>query len=182
VSTVHGGSLGEALLAYAELLAGPGGRLKSYTAKGWHAQISALTRTSRGYAAADAAGLDVTSRTLTGWLSQSVTPSKSNQEKIHQAYASLAGRFPAALMDAVLSISGLVRTGQDERERGRGRNAPLRVDGSRGDWSKIEEAWDEGRLTAELFEDLYASDVIEADIGGSDGWSFPGNSYSVQGP
>lgn len=62
----------------------------SYNAQGWHAQISALTRHSRGSELADRAGLDPTRRTLDAWLSDSRAPSKANQQKIADAYADLA--------------------------------------------------------------------------------------------
>jgi hypothetical protein len=38
-------------------------------------------------------------------------------------------------------ISGLAKTGDDERERGNRRAVPLRIDGSRGNWYEIEELW-----------------------------------------
>lgn len=61
----------------------------SYTAQSWHAQISALTKHSRGSELADRAGLDPTGRTLSAWLSESRAPSKANQQKIADAYAGL---------------------------------------------------------------------------------------------
>lgn len=61
----------------------------SHNAQGWHARIAALTASQRGYAAADQAGLSVTARTLHGWLSGEVTPSKANRAKIDAAYQSL---------------------------------------------------------------------------------------------
>lgn len=61
----------------------------SYTAQGWHAQISALTRHGRGSDLADGAGLNPTARTLSAWLSQSREPSRANRERIAQAYAGL---------------------------------------------------------------------------------------------
>lgn len=61
----------------------------SYRAKGWHAQIRALTESKRGSAAADRAGLEPSSRTLQRWLSGDVTPSKANQAKITEAYGAL---------------------------------------------------------------------------------------------
>lgn len=61
----------------------------SYRAKGWHAQIRALTDSKRGSVAADRAGLDPSSRTLQRWLSGDVTPSRVNQAKIAEAYGAL---------------------------------------------------------------------------------------------
>jgi hypothetical protein len=59
--------------------------------------------------------------------------------------------------------------------------APLRVDGSRGNWDTIEELWLVGALTDDEFEDHFIDDVIVEDIGeGTDGWQFPGAAYSVE--
>ncbi|MFF8931490.1 hypothetical protein ACF1AO_29960 [Streptomyces longwoodensis] len=70
-------------------------------------------------------------------------------------------------------------TGDDERERGKRRATPLRVDGSRGSWDEIEELWLAGELTDEDFEDHFIDDVIVAEIGeGTDGWEFPGVVHS----
>lgn len=60
-----------------------------YTAQGWHAQINALTKHSRGSELADRAGLDPTARTLSAWLSESRAPSKANRQRIADAYAAL---------------------------------------------------------------------------------------------
>jgi hypothetical protein len=74
-------------------------------------------------------------------------------------------------------ISGIVKTGADERERGTRRAAPLRIDGRRGDWSDIEALWLAGDLRDDDFEDRSIDDVIGADIGeGTDGWEFSGSS------
>lgn len=61
----------------------------SYTAKGWHAQLRALTGTARGSAAADRAGLSPTPRTVLGWLSETREPSPANRAKIAEAYGAL---------------------------------------------------------------------------------------------
>ncbi len=61
----------------------------SYRAKGWEAQLRALTASKRGSTAADRADLNPTARTLRGWLSGDATPSKANQQKIDQAYGAL---------------------------------------------------------------------------------------------
>ncbi|MGW7047955.1 hypothetical protein ACWGDT_35780 [Streptomyces avermitilis] len=80
-----------------------------------------------------------------------------------------------------VEISGTVKTGNDERERGTRRAAPLRIDGRRGDWTEIEELWNSGDLTDSDFEDHFIDDVVVADIGeGTDGWDFPGSSYVVE--
>ncbi|MGW1290464.1 hypothetical protein ACWD4N_44510 [Streptomyces sp. NPDC002586] len=90
----------------------------------------------------------------------------------------MTGKSPAG---PSLHTSGKVKTGNDERERGTRRAAPLRIDGSRGTWDEIEELWLAGELTDDQFEDHFIDDVIVADIGeGTDGWEFPGTSYSVE--
>jgi len=61
----------------------------SYTAKGWRAQLRALTGTTRGSVLADRAGLNPTARTVRNWLSESNAPSKRNQAKIAEAYTGL---------------------------------------------------------------------------------------------
>lgn len=62
----------------------------SYTAQGWHAQVNALAKHSRGSEMADRAGLDVSGRTLRAWLAEDRAPSRANRERIADAYAALA--------------------------------------------------------------------------------------------
>lgn len=67
--------------------------LKSYSAKGWHARLRALTGTEVGRAAADTAGLSPSASTLRKWLSDEEYPiRKSDREKIDRAYESLRDR------------------------------------------------------------------------------------------
>lgn len=61
----------------------------SYQAKGWAAQLRALTDSKRGSAAADRAGLDPSARTLRRWLAGDVTPTRANQARIADAYGAL---------------------------------------------------------------------------------------------
>ncbi|WP_234358487.1 hypothetical protein [Streptomyces sp. NRRL B-24085] len=66
------------------------------------------------------------------------------------------------------------KTGDDERTRGTVDAAPLRIDGSRGNWDAIEALWHAGELTDDEFEDHFIDDVIVEDIGeDTDGWQFP---------
>ncbi len=54
--------------------------------QGWHAQLRQLTGSKAGYAAADRAGLTVTARTLTKWLSDPDHPVRaSDRAKIERA-------------------------------------------------------------------------------------------------
>jgi hypothetical protein len=171
----HGPSVGDALLAYARQLAGGDGPLSSYKAKGWHAQISALTGNRRGDAAATAVGLNPSRATLVAWLAERQEPSKANREKIDAAYSALARRFPAQMKEAVLKITGEIEAGPNDV-----RHRTLKINGKRGDWDAIEEAWDNGTLTPEKFEELYIFDVIVPDIGVSETFEFPGSSYDIQ--
>lgn len=66
--------------------------LKSFTAKGWYAQLKALTESPYGSAAADRAGLDPSVRSVRRWLSAEATPNRENREKIDRAYAELRNR------------------------------------------------------------------------------------------
>ncbi|MER6533453.1 hypothetical protein ABT215_06470 [Streptomyces sp900105755] len=78
-------------------------------------------------------------------------------------------------------ISGVVKTGDDERTRGTVDAAPLRIDGGRGRRDETEGLWLTGELTDDEFEDHFIDDVIVEDIGeGTDGWEFPGASYAVE--
>ncbi|MER5410846.1 hypothetical protein [Streptomyces sp. NPDC002769] len=116
----------------------PRHRLASYSAKHWHAQLGQLTGTRRGYEALDAAGLDVRPDTLIKWLSDlEYDVRRSYRDLIHTAYENVAivpaDPIPDTVKDGRFEISGLVKTGADERERGTRRAAPLRIDASRGD-------------------------------------------------
>lgn len=62
----------------------------SYTAKGWHAQLRALTGSARGLELADRAGLSPSVRTLQKWLSDAEYPvRRSDREKIAEAYSGM---------------------------------------------------------------------------------------------
>ncbi|GHC90102.1 hypothetical protein [Streptomyces flavofungini] len=180
--TSLGGSLGDLLRAQVT----PRHRLSTYNARHWHAQLRQLTGTHRGYQALHDAGLHVTTQTLINWLSDpEYNIRRGYRDLIHTAYENIAlvpaDPIPDHVRNGQFEISGTVKTGQDERERGTRRAAPLRIDGRRGDWSAIEELWAAGELTDDAFEDHFIDDVIVADIGeGTDGWDFPGSSYSVE--
>lgn len=154
-------------------------------ARGWHAQLRALTATRPGALALERAGLNVTLRTLLAWLSDAREPTRRNQEIIARAYygrgrrAELLARF----LNADALITGLVET-ERGRPRYRGRDeAPLLIDHSEGDWT----AWG-GRLLTELLrgvpdpkkvQDYYIQDVILEDLSFSY-LEFPGNHYEVE--
>ncbi|MFI7349401.1 hypothetical protein ACIBSR_24525 [Streptomyces sp. NPDC049936] len=184
--TGRGHSLGGALnnLLTAQVI--PRHRLTSYSAKHWHAQLSQLTATHRGHQALADAGLDVTAKTLLNWLSDAeYSVRRSHRDLIHTAYENVslvpADPIPDHIRNGQYEISGYVTTGTDRRERGTLHAAPLRIDGSRGEWAPIEVLWMTGELTDNEFEDHFIDDVIVQDIGeGTDGWEFDGDLYSVE--
>ncbi|TQK49786.1 hypothetical protein FBY35_0049 [Streptomyces sp. SLBN-118] len=184
--TGRGRSLGAALNDLLRSQVTPRHRLSSYNARHWHAQLSQLTATHRGYQALEDAGLHVTTKTLVNWLSDpDYNIRRSYRDLIHTAYENAAivpaDPIPDYVKDGQFEISGTVKTGDDERERGTRQAAPLRIDGRRGNWDEIEELWAAGELTDDEFEDHFIDDVIVEDIGeGTDGWDFPGSSYSVE--
>ncbi|MGI5414044.1 hypothetical protein ACQEV9_45560 [Streptomyces chartreusis] len=184
--TGHGGSLGAALNDLLRTQVTPRHRLSSYNAKHWHAQLSQLTGTHRGYQALEEAGLDVTVKTLINWLSDpEYNVRRSYRDLIHTAYENVAivpaDPIPDRFKDGDFEISGWVTTGGDRRQRGTRAAAPLRIDGRSGDWSEIEALWMVGELTDDDFEDHFIDDVIVQDIGeGTDGWTFDGGSYAVE--
>jgi hypothetical protein len=184
--TGHGGSLGAALNDLLRAQVTPRHRLSTYNAKHWHAQLSQLTGTHRGYQALEDAGLDVTAKTLLNWLSDAeYNVRASYRDLIHTAYENVAvvpaDPIPGHVKNGDFEISGWVTTGSDRRERGTRNAAPLRIDAGRGDWDAIEALWGAGELADDEFEDHFIDDVIVQDIGeGTDGWTFDGGSYSVE--
>ena len=184
--TGRGNSLGAALGDLLRSQVTARHRLSSYTAKHWHAQLSQLTGTRRGYQALEDAGLGVTTQTLINWLSDpEYNVRRSYRDIIHTAYENAAlvpaDPIPDHFKRGQFEISGTVKTGDDERDRGTRDAAPLRIDGTRGRWDDIEALWLTGELTDDEFEDHFIDDVIVEDIGeGTDGWEFPGAVYAVE--
>ncbi|MGM9470260.1 hypothetical protein [Streptomyces murinus] len=184
--TGRGDSLGAALNDLLHSQVTPRHRLSSYNAKHWHAQLSQLTATHRGQQALAEAGLHVTTKTLINWLSDSeYNVRRSYLDIIHTAYENVAivpaDPIPDHVKQGQYEISGVVKTGDDERTRGTMDAAPLRIDGSRGNWDAIEGLWLAGDLTDDEFEDHFIDNVIVEDIGeGTDGWEFPGTAYSAE--
>ncbi|MCX4673551.1 hypothetical protein OG453_44145 [Streptomyces sp. NBC_01381] len=182
----QGPTLGAALNSLlADFGVQPKGRLASYKAKTWHAQLVHLTHTHRGYTALEEAGLHVTHATLMKWLSDDeYNVRRSYREIIHQAYEAAAtisaDPILQAFKDHQFEIRGIVKTGADERDRGAHGTAPLRIDGRNGHWASIEAMWRDGELGDAAFEDDFIDFVICDDIGeGTDGWAFPGGTYTI---
>ncbi|RZB19345.1 hypothetical protein StrepF001_10845 [Streptomyces sp. F001] len=142
-------------------------RLSTYHAKHWHAQLSRLTKTQRGYEALERAGLTVRPETLIKWLSDpEYNVRRSYREFLHAAYENVAvvpaDPVPESFKNGHCEITGLVKTGDGERFRGGLSNtgritAPLRIDGRSGNWVEIERKWADD----EVFED----DFIEYEYG-----------------
>jgi hypothetical protein len=187
-----GRSLGAALDAlYRQVDPTAGRRRASYTATGWHAQLVALTGTRAGMRAADVVGLSPTRRTLIRWLSHSGrgdetgAPSSANRTLIGRAYGLLSDGIDVAAWESAMrrtiEIRGVVAMGRDVRDRGRGGSSPLRIDGTRGDWTAVARAWDGGRQELAGVERTFIWQVISQDIGEtSDGITFPGDWYTVE--
>ena len=169
--------------AIAAAAGGTVGVRRSYQAKGWHAQISKLTSSPRGYQAAAKVGLSANDRTLRDWLTERREPSKQNRSLIDKAYRLMAGHWPEEIENKKFRISGEVSLGDDTRDRGNGVHAPLEIDGSEaglGGWDRMRRAWNAGDVDEEDFEDWFVEDVLEADLGEmSQAPEFPGGSYSV---
>jgi len=179
MATGSGRTLGRALVDLFAHGGKPGGARSTYDRVGWQAQFSQLSKTKAGYAAMEAAGLSATIRTQRAWLTGDATASPINRGRIAEAYKSMQGGFDSRLQTAVLKISGRVTQGQDSRERGRGRSAPLRVDGNNGRWDRIEAIWNAGADPDDI-ETQYIEDVVDRDLGeGSYPWEFDGNWYEV---
>lgn len=117
-------------------------------AKGWHAQLSELTRNSPGQAALQQAGVEpgAGARNWRAWLAEDRAPSKANRERIADAYRRWFGpgeqRTPLGDLERrTYAIYGQVDTSDgDDRRRGEG-NEPFRVDGRYGNWGRLRQAW-----------------------------------------
>jgi hypothetical protein len=89
------------------------GPLKSYRAKGWHAQLRQLMGTKRGRAEAERAGLAPSRETARRWAKGEQAPGRANREKITAAYE--AARAPHATRakqlraEAVDKLTGAMR-------------------------------------------------------------------------
>lgn len=159
-------------------------RLKSYTATGWHAQISKLTSSPRGYEAAAAVGLSASERTLRGWLAETREPTAANRAKIAEAYDRMARRpWPREVESKTIEVSGIVAIGRkDKRDRGTD-SAPFRVNGANagfGRWRDVQRRWEAGDIDPVWLADEWFADLIEDDMGEfSDPPTFSGSTYTV---
>lgn len=76
------------------------------TDRGLSARLRYLTKSSAGYDAMNAAGLDVTARTFMSWLAEERTPTRANLARIEAAYDNLHRRNMAASLKKRLDNSG----------------------------------------------------------------------------
>lgn len=169
MATGKGRTLGEAL---ANALAAAGWQ-RGREAKGWHARLSALTKTQRGQQALLGAGVapGERARNWRAWLGEDRAPSKANQERIAAAYR--AYRLPPWVRNAHAKITGEIETEQG-RTRNRGVDeAPLLVDHGAGTpsrqdqkWQRIEDEWQKAveEDSYDDLEDAYVDDVIGDDM------------------
>lgn len=76
------------------------------TDRGLAARLRYLTKSSAGYDAMNAAGIDVTARTMMAWLAEERTPNAANLAKIEAAYTDLHNRNMAASLRKRLDNRG----------------------------------------------------------------------------
>ena len=160
-----------------------GAARESYTRATTEGRFRQLFGREKGYQAMQSAGLDVKqSRTFAGWLDGTSHPNKANSAAIDRAYKAMAaGGTPGWVRGGQMDVKGIVGTGRDVRERGSGSNpSPFRIDMSQASgsgWDAVDEALASG--TDDDIEETFTDEVISEDLAGSDGWSFPGSSYTV---
>ncbi|MEU0032187.1 hypothetical protein [Streptomyces sp. NPDC006335] len=110
--TGRGTSLGAALNDLLRSQVTARHRLSSYNAKHWHAQLSQLTATHRGQQALADAGLSDAEYNIR----------RNYRDLIHTAYENVAlvpaDPIPRHIKRGQYEISGVVTTGDDERDRG----------------------------------------------------------------
>ena len=176
----HGGSFGEAFRdALREAADAP---RPSYQARSAGAQYRHLTKTEAGRRALEEAGLGAAAQTRRRWLGGGQKPGKKYAAVISAAYDAMRrGRIPREVKNGKMHITGKVGTGSDVRDRGSTGHAPLLVDLSNGDWTRLDQDWaDEDALTDLDLEAVVSEDLIEPDIGGSDWWYFPPSAFTVK--
>jgi hypothetical protein len=165
----------------------------SYRAKSPRAQFRQLERTAAGRRALEAAGVGGNRRTRGAWLTGTRAPSKANAAAITRAYGAMQrGGIPDWVRNGRMDITGKVNHGgRDERDRGTGGAAPLRVNLSGGNagphdqgtypqdsiWDAIADHLDDDD---DDLDELIGEELLPADddLGGYS-WGFPGGGYTV---
>lgn len=139
--------------------------------RGLSARLRYLTKSSAGYEAMDRAGLDVTPRTFTAWLSEDRTPNAANLAKIETAYTDLHNHNMASSLKRRLDADGrgtrievhpVDQTGVAPELQ---RDLPIRrVTVAPEDWRRLVDQWAAGDLAA-----MHATwATVAADTLGSD--------------
>jgi hypothetical protein len=165
----------------------------SYRAKSPRAQFRQLERTAAGRRALELAGAGGNRRTRAAWLTGARTPSKANAAAIGRAYGAMQlGGIPEWVRGGKMEIRGRVNHGgRDERDRGAGGSAPLRVNLAGGNGTPHDSGaypqdsvWDAIRDHLDDDDDdlgeLIGEELLPADddLGGYS-WGFPGGGYTV---
>ncbi|MFE0358096.1 transcriptional regulator [Streptomyces nigra] len=135
--------------------------------RGLQARLHYLTRTDRARAAARAAGLTVTDRTLRAWLKGTRRPSRVNLDRIEQAYRTVRRHNVARHLLARLNRDGrgtrveFHPLNQSQVDRPRQRVVSYRSLNVRH-WDRIVEAWAHDDDVA--LDDVWVDDAA-ADLG-----------------
>jgi hypothetical protein len=132
--------------------------------RGLAARLHYLTRTAHALAAARAAGLSVTDRTITAWLEEERRPSKKNLAAIEDAYRTVRRDNVARYLLARLNREGRGTRVEFHPLNQSGVNRPLqRVLGFRTlnvrNWDRIIEAWAAGDDRA--LDDAWIDKIVD---------------------
>ncbi|MFF4911246.1 transcriptional regulator [Streptomyces sp. NPDC001260] len=134
------------------------------TRRGLLARLHYLTRSDHALAAARAAGLTVTDRTLRAWLHGRRSPSKRNLERIETAYRTVRRRNVARYLLARLNREGrgtrveIHPINQSQVSRPRQRVVEFRTLNIRR-WDRIVEAW--ATDDAQALDDAWVDQIVD---------------------
>ena len=132
--------------------------------RGLLARLHYLTRTPHARAAARAAGLTVTDRTLKAWLDGRRSPSRKNLERIESAYRTVRRHNVARYLLARLNAEGrgtrveIHPLNQSQVSRPRQRFVEFRTLNIRH-WDRIVEAWAAGDDQA--LDDAWIDQIVD---------------------
>lgn len=134
------------------------------THRGLLARLHYLTRTPHALAAARAAGLTVSDRTLKAWLDGKRSPSKRNLERIEAAYRTVRRHNVARYLLARLNREGrgtrveIHPLNQSQVDRPRQRVVEFRTLNIRR-WDRIVEAWATDDVQA--LDDAWVDQIVD---------------------
>ncbi|TRO56170.1 MULTISPECIES: transcriptional regulator [unclassified Streptomyces] len=132
--------------------------------RGLQARLHYLTRSTHARAAARAAGLTVTDRTLRAWLAGTRTPSRKNLDRIEQAYRTVRRENVARYLTARLNREGrgtrveIHPLNQSQVDRPRQRAVEFRSMNVRR-WDRIVAAWAAG--DDQEMDDAWVDQVVD---------------------